>query len=80
MKNSLYRFVKLYIGIDYLTQVFTITEKVLKFSSSKVSLKYMFHGKLRILSNSRFQMTLRRTSTLDLIFAYLCGRIIHDNL
>lgn len=44
MKNSLYRFVKLYIGIDYLTQVFTINEKILKFSSSKVSLKYMFHG------------------------------------
>lgn len=79
MKNSLYRFVKLYTGIDYLTQVFTITEKILKFSSSKVSLKYVSQ-KLRILSNLRFQMTLRRTSTLDLIFAYLCGSIIHDNL
>lgn len=42
MKNSLYRFVKLYIGIDYLTQVFTITEKVLKFSSSKVFLNICF--------------------------------------
>lgn len=44
MKNSLYRFVKLNIGIDYLTQGFTINEKILKFSSSKGSLKYMFHG------------------------------------
>lgn len=41
-KNVYEKFI-ISIGIDYLTQVFTITEKILKFSS-KVSLKYMFHG------------------------------------